>query len=107
MDIRLDGKVALVTGGSYGIGHAIAAGLSEAGAAVMICARDAAQLGAARDRILALSKSAIVETFRYSFLGSGTVSWGALGYSAAVTLAILVVGTVVFNKVQKSFTDTV
>ncbi|WP_426060742.1 ABC transporter permease [Hymenobacter sp. B1770] len=57
--------------------------------------------------IMANPLSSIVETFRYGFLGSGTFSWGALGYSAAVTLAILVVGTVVFNKVQKSFTDTV
>ena len=36
MDIRLDGKAALVTGGSYGIGNAIAGALSEAGAALMI-----------------------------------------------------------------------
>ena len=57
--------------------------------------------------ILANPLSSIVETFRYAFLGSGTFSWLALGYSAAVTAVILVVGTVIFNKVQKSFTDTV
>ena len=57
--------------------------------------------------ILANPLSSIVETFRYAFLGSGTFSWGALGYSTAVTLVVLVVGTVIFNKVEKSFTDTV
>jgi lipopolysaccharide transport system permease protein len=51
--------------------------------------------------------SAIVETFRYAYLGSGSFSWGALGYSAAVTAIILVLGTIIFNRVEKSFTDTV
>lgn len=57
--------------------------------------------------IMANPLSSIVETFRYGFLGSGTFSWGALGYSTVATMAILMVGTVVFNKVEKSFTDTV
>jgi lipopolysaccharide transport system permease protein len=57
--------------------------------------------------ILANPMSAIVETFRYAFLGSGFFSWAALGYSAGFTLTMLFVGTVTFNKVEKSFTDTV
>ena len=57
--------------------------------------------------VLANPLSSIVETFRYAFLGSGSFSWGSLGYSTAVTLVILAIGTVVFNRVQKSFTDTV
>ena len=34
-DFRLDGKVALVTGASYGIGFAIATAMSDAGAAIV------------------------------------------------------------------------
>lgn len=37
----LAGRIALVTGGSRGIGQMIAQGLLEAGARVFICARDA------------------------------------------------------------------
>lgn len=49
----------------------------------------------------------VVETFRYSFLGSGTFSWNGLLCSACVMLTVLVSGTVVFNKVEKTFMDTV
>ncbi|KQC02418.1 ABC transporter permease [Pedobacter sp. Hv1] len=49
----------------------------------------------------------IIETFRYGFLGEGSFSWGSLGYSTGVTLLFLVVGTLIFNKVEKTFVDTV
>jgi lipopolysaccharide transport system permease protein len=51
--------------------------------------------------------SAIIETFRFAFTGSGTFSWLSLGYSAAFAAALLLIGTLVFNKVEKSFMDTV
>lgn len=47
MQISLDGKVALVTGASKGIGKAIAAGMSAAGAKVMLSSRKQDQLEAA------------------------------------------------------------
>ncbi len=39
MDLKLTGKVAVITGGSEGTGKAIAMRLSECGARVSICAR--------------------------------------------------------------------
>lgn len=51
--------------------------------------------------------SAIVETFRYAFLGSGQFSWLYLGYSALATVIILTIGMLIFNRVEKNFMDTV
>ena len=48
---RLDGKVAIVTGASSGLGVAFADGLAEAGADVAICARRADRLEATRERV--------------------------------------------------------
>ena len=43
-EIRLDGQVALVTGGGRGLGRAMALALSAAGATVTVCARTKSQL---------------------------------------------------------------
>ncbi len=51
MEIRLDGKTAIVTGGSRGIGKAIATAFSNAGANVMITSRKAEQLEEAAGEI--------------------------------------------------------
>ena len=51
--------------------------------------------------------TAVVEAFKYATLGQGYFSWSALGYSFAFMSVLLLWGTVVFNKVQRSFMDTV
>jgi lipopolysaccharide transport system permease protein len=51
--------------------------------------------------------TAVIETFRYGFLGKGTFSWALLGYSGMVTAILLFTGIVIFNKVEKTFVDTV
>ena len=52
---RLDGKVAVVTGGNRGIGQALARALGEAGARVAIAARDAARSEAVAGELGALA----------------------------------------------------
>lgn len=49
----------------------------------------------------------IVNNFRYAFLGSGQMEWGYLGISAVVTAVVLLFGIVIFNRVEKTFMDTV
>ena len=49
----------------------------------------------------------IIETSRYMLLNVGKISVFGLIYTAIVTLAVFIIGLLVFNKTEKSFIDTV
>lgn len=51
--------------------------------------------------------TSIIETFRHGFLGSGTFNVYHLIYSFAFTVIVLILGILVFNKVEKTFMDSV
>jgi lipopolysaccharide transport system permease protein len=51
--------------------------------------------------------SPIIETFRYAYLGVGNFSLLSLLYSFFWMIILLFTGIVVFNKVQKTFMDTI
>ena len=49
----------------------------------------------------------IFECFKYAYLGVGDFSIGMLLYSTIFISIVLIIGTIIFNKVEKSFMDTV
>ncbi len=51
--------------------------------------------------------TAPVEVFRYAVLGQGTIMPQYLALSWAITIVVVVVGVMIFNKVEKTFMDTV
>jgi lipopolysaccharide transport system permease protein len=57
--------------------------------------------------IIANPMTSIVEAFRYSFLGSGSISPWHLLYSFVFMLVSLVAGIMLFNRIETSFMDTV
>ena len=57
--------------------------------------------------ILANPMSAIIESFRYILLKSGSLDYGNLAYSFVATIVILFAGMIIFNRTEKSFIDTV
>ena len=51
--------------------------------------------------------TAIIECFRYGFLGQGTFSFLSLGITSVITFLILIIGIMTFNSVERNFIDTV
>ncbi|WP_274475893.1 ABC transporter permease [Mangrovimonas aestuarii] len=49
----------------------------------------------------------VIESTRYMLLGEGTFNIYGLLYTLSITLLILLIGLVVFNRTEKSFIDTV
>jgi lipopolysaccharide transport system permease protein len=57
--------------------------------------------------ILANPVTAIIIIFKNSLLGTQTISYGYLIYSSVFTLFILLAGIIIFNRVERTFMDTV
>lgn len=51
--------------------------------------------------------TSLVECFRYALFGKGTYDWHSLIYSIVFMIVVLFVGVLIFNKVEKTFMDTV
>jgi NAD(P)-dependent dehydrogenase (short-subunit alcohol dehydrogenase family) len=66
---RLDGKVAIVTGASSGLGVAFAQGLAEAGADVAICARRAERLQTTKEAVEAQGRRCVAVEADVSVVG--------------------------------------
>ena len=60
-----------------------------------------------RTLVLANPVTPIIETFRFALLGSGSVSQGQLIYCSVFTLVVMVIGIIMFNRVEQSFMDVV
>ncbi|WP_207532692.1 ABC transporter permease [Desertivirga arenae] len=60
-----------------------------------------------RDLIALNPLSGLVETFRYGFIGSGHFYPGAFLFSLTTSLVVFLLGLIVFNRVEKTFVDTV
>ncbi len=57
--------------------------------------------------ILANPMTPIIEAFRYAFLGAGTVDINHLLYSFGFMLVVVILGSIIFNRVEQTFMDTV
>jgi lipopolysaccharide transport system permease protein len=49
----------------------------------------------------------LIELFRLGFTGTGTVNMAGLLYSGVFTVVVLLIGTVLFHRTEKTFMDTV
>lgn len=57
--------------------------------------------------ILANPMTPILESFRYAFLGAGSVNMGSLLYSFLFMVVVVFLGSLIFNRVEQTFMDTV
>ena len=51
--------------------------------------------------------TSIFEAFKYGTLGTGSLDWGGLAYSAVFMLVSLFFAVVIFSRVERNFMDTV
>ena len=79
---RLDGRLALVTGSSAGIGRALARGLAQAGAAVVLNGRDAGRLAATAAALRA--EGLVVHERAFDVCDAAAVEAGVAGIEADI-----------------------
>lgn len=60
-----------------------------------------------RPIVMANPITPIIEAFRFAFLGVGTISAAHLTYTAIFTVAIVICGILIFNRIERTFMDTV
>ena len=51
--------------------------------------------------------TSIIETFRFGFLGTATFQLSLFLYSIVFSVGVLILGIIIFNKVERTFVDTV
>ena len=49
----------------------------------------------------------IIEAFRYCLLGKGEFTFSSVAYSSLITILVLFLGIIIFNKTEKNFVDTI
>lgn len=57
--------------------------------------------------IMANPMTSIIEAFRFAYLGEGAFLCGGLAYSFLFTILVLFFGVLLFNRVERTFMDTV
>ena len=63
--------------------------------------------GKLRTLLMANPMSGPIEAFKYALLGKGYFSWQLLGYDFSFMVLVLLIGILLFNRIEKTFMDTV
>ena len=101
MDLKLAGKVALVTGARRGIGLAIARRLAEEGMALAVAARDEASLRALAEEVEARGGRVLVHAADLSPAAApGAFAAAALGSFGRIDLLVNNAGITVYRSIS-------
>jgi lipopolysaccharide transport system permease protein len=57
--------------------------------------------------ILLNPMTSLIEFFKFSLTGNGVLDWMWILYSSVFGLILVLIGLILFNKIEKSFIDTV